>query len=105
MRLSKDAVILNSNYLKPLLNSPSNRLVIISDSKSLSHRTPRRENVRNTGDFVDDFPRISDGSLTLTVTPELEEQIVGDNVGQKFMLKQALSEIIRLEIMLARNLC
>ena len=36
-------------------------------------------------------------SLTFTVTPELENQIVGDNIGQKFILKQALTEIIELE--------
>ena len=36
-------------------------------------------------------------SLTFTVTPELENQIVGDNIGQKFILKQALTEIIQLE--------
>jgi len=33
-------------------------------------------------------------SLTRTVTPEIEKQIVGDSVGQKFILKQVLSEII-----------
>ena len=36
-------------------------------------------------------------SLTLTVTPKLEKQIVGEAVGQKFILKQALNEISLLE--------
>lgn len=36
-------------------------------------------------------------SLTFTVTKELETEIVGDNIGQKFILKQALTEIIDLE--------
>ena len=36
-------------------------------------------------------------SLTFTVNQELESEIVGDNIGQKFILKQALTEIIDLE--------
>ena len=38
-----------------------------------------------------------ENSLYFTVTPELENEIVGDNIGQKFILKQALAEIIQLE--------
>ena len=39
--------------------------------------------------------RVKENSLTKTVTPELEKQIVGDSVGQRFILKQVLAEIIR----------
>ena len=38
-------------------------------------------------------------SLVYTVTPELETEIVGDNINQKFIFKQALAEIIHLENM------
>ena len=48
-------------------------------------------------DTEEELPRVKDRSLALTVTPDLEQEIVGDNVGQKFMLKQVLSEIIRFE--------
>ena len=47
----------------------------------------------------EDFPatkiqRVREDSLSRTVTPELEQQIVGEALGQKFILKQVLSEII-----------
>ena len=38
--------------------------------------------------------RVKDNSLSKTVTPQLEKEIVGDSVGQRFILKQALTEII-----------
>ena len=34
--------------------------------------------------------------LSSSISPELEAEIVGDNLGQKFILKQALSDIYRL---------
>ena len=41
--------------------------------------------------------RVKENSLGKTVTPELEKQIVGESVGQRFILKQVLDEIIQVE--------
>jgi len=41
--------------------------------------------------------KIPDDSLSYTMTPELEEQICGDNIGKKFILKNALLHITNLE--------
>ena len=38
--------------------------------------------------------RVKENSLSKTVTPQLEKKIVGDSVGQRFILKQVLTEII-----------
>ena len=38
--------------------------------------------------------RVKENSLSKTVTPQLEKQIVGDSIGQRFILKQVLTEII-----------
>ena len=37
--------------------------------------------------------RLPDDSITFTMTPELEEQICGDNLGKKYILKNALLHI------------
>jgi len=41
--------------------------------------------------------RLPDDSITFTMTPELEEQICGDNLGKKYILKNALLHITLLE--------
>ena len=52
------------------------------------------EKVKDVDGFRAEETRAKENSLTLTVTPEMEKEITGDNLGKKFILKQALSEII-----------
>ena len=96
LRLSKHTIIFNNNHTTPLLTE-ANRIVIKSNTKHLSYRTSEKENAFYRENMEETFVKVKDDSLTLSVNVELEEQIVGDNIGQKFILKQALSEILKYE--------
>ena len=96
LRLSKHTVTFNNKHTTPLLTE-ANRIVIKSDIKHLSYRTSEKENAFYRENMEETFVKVKDDSLTLSVNVELEEQIVGDNIGQKFILKQALSEILKYE--------
>ena len=95
MRFSKDAFAVKINQLQSQL---LNRNIRICEAKFSSYRISVKEKkLLQEEDIEEEYFRVKNGSLTLTVTPDVEDQIVGDNVGQKFILKQALSEIIKLE--------
>ena len=68
-----------------------------------SSQTPAFDGVRKLSTKIDLIKGVevkeveSDAvPLSSSISPELEAQIVGDNLGQKFILKQALSDIFRL---------
>ena len=84
------AKILNTSHTHPSIQHRHNQ----SDTKV------RKLNKIHQGEEKKNFeyePAPKETSVTVTVTPELESEIVGDNIGQKFILKQALSEIIQWE--------
>ena len=83
-----------------LFHSNSSRLSIQHRPKQSEHHVSRLNSVYRGGVQINEHTNNAspkETSLTLTVTPELETEIVGDNIGQKFILKQALTEIIDLE--------
>ena len=68
-----------------------------------SSQTPAFDGVRKLSTKIDLIKDVevkeveSDAvPLSSSISPELETEIVGDNLGQKFILKQALSDIYRL---------
>merc|ERR1719450_1111104 len=94
MRLSKTTMAVTIKHLQPLLDANN---IVTSEVTLRSSRSFGTENILLRDDTEEELPRVKDGCLALTVTPDLEQEIVGDNVGQIFMLKQVLSEIIRFE--------
>jgi len=84
----------NANEYKKLL-SVTFRTAFTNSEK----QKEQRESLENKDEVSSllHVRKIPDDSLSYTMTPELEEQICGDNLGKKFILKNALLHITNLE--------
>ena len=74
---------------------------LLTNSFSTSVRTSYKDKYDKKETSYSRKLRVKNNSLSHTVTPELEEQIIGDSIGQRFILKQVLTEIIAVYLSIA----